>query len=604
MCGIIGFTGKLEAQDILLNGLASLEYRGYDSAGIAYFKDTGKISLRKTVGKVKDLRAICDDENNSTCGIGHTRWATHGGVTNANAHPHKVGQIALIHNGIIENYHELVNKFDLADQLISETDTEVAAALINKLYNGDPKEALKKAVAEIEGSFAFCVLFKDHPGEIYAIRNVSPMVATHCEEGSFIASDLTAFIKYNKRYFIVPEYHILIMKEDGIDLEDLNGNAVEPEYLEVNWDVTAAQKDGYPHFMIKEIHEQPQAITRTITPRIKDMLPDFSEDGIPDSFFEDVNDITIVACGTAMYAGMVGKTMIQNRLHIPVTVAIASEFRYEEPVITDRSMVIVVSQSGETIDTLEALRLANKYTRKTLSIVNVKGSSIARESSYVLYTHAGPEIAVASTKAYTVQAATFYLLGCKLALMQNKMSVDEAHGFIQTLSEIPNYIEEVLAQASNVEQLTKRMTNAANAFFIGRGLDYTLCMEGALKLKEISYIHAEAYAAGELKHGTIALISEGVPVIAVATQKHVYSKVISNIREVKARGAYVTLLTREKEITDPSICDVHISLPDIADEFAIFEAVVIFQLIAYYTSVGKGLNPDQPRNLAKSVTVE
>ena len=604
MCGIIGFTGKLEAQDILLNGLASLEYRGYDSAGIAYFKDTGKISLRKTVGKVKDLRAICDDENNSTCGIGHTRWATHGGVTNANAHPHKVGQIALIHNGIIENYHELVNKFDLADQLISETDTEVAAALINKLYNGDPKEALKKAVAEIEGSFAFCVLFKDHPGEIYAIRNVSPMVATHCEEGSFIASDLTAFIKYNKRYFIVPEYHILTMKEDGIDLEDLNGNAVEPEYLEVNWDVTAAQKDGYPHFMIKEIHEQPQAITRTITPRIKDMLPDFSEDGIPDSFFEDVNDITIVACGTAMYAGMVGKTMIQNRLHIPVTVAIASEFRYEEPVITDRSMVIVVSQSGETIDTLEALRLANKYTRKTLSIVNVKGSSIARESSYVLYTHAGPEIAVASTKAYTVQAATFYLLGCKLALMQNKMSVDEAHGFIQTLSEIPNYIEEVLAQASNVELLTKRMTNAANAFFIGRGLDYTLCMEGALKLKEISYIHAEAYAAGELKHGTIALISEGVPVIAVATQKHVYSKVISNIREVKARGAYVTLLTREKEITDPSICDVHISLPDIADEFAIFEAVVIFQLIAYYTSVGKGLNPDQPRNLAKSVTVE
>ena len=602
MCGIIGFTGKLEAHDILLNGLASLEYRGYDSAGIAYFKDTGKISLRKTVGKVKDLHAICDDENNSTCGIGHTRWATHGGVTNANAHPHKVGQIALIHNGIIENYHELVNKFDLADQLIS--DTEVAAALINKLYNGDPKEALRKAVAEIEGSFAFCVLFKDHPGEIYAIRNVSPMVATHCEEGSFIASDLTAFIKYNKRYFIVPEYHILTMKEDGIDLEDLNGNAVEPEYLEVNWDVTAAQKDGYPHFMIKEIHEQPQAITRTITPRIKDMVPDFSEDGIPDSFFEDVNDITIVACGTAMYAGMVGKTMIQNRLHIPVTVAIASEFRYEEPVITDRSMVIVVSQSGETIDTLEALRLANKYTKKTLSIVNVKGSSIARESSYVLYTHAGPEIAVASTKAYTVQAATFYLLGCKLALVQNKMSVDEAHGFIQTLSEIPNYIEEVLAQASNVEQLTKRMTNAANAFFIGRGLDYTLCMEGALKLKEISYIHAEAYAAGELKHGTIALISEGVPVIAVATQKHVYSKVISNIREVKARGAYVTLLTREKEITDPSICDVHISLPDIADEFAIFEAVVIFQLIAYYTSVGKGLNPDQPRNLAKSVTVE
>lgn len=604
MCGIIGFTGKLKAQDILLTGLASLEYRGYDSAGIAYFKDTGKISLRKTVGKVKDLRAICDDDNNSTCGIGHTRWATHGGVTNANAHPHKVGQVALIHNGIIENYHELVTKYDLADQLISETDTEVAAALINKLYDGDPKEALRKAVAEIQGSFAFCVLFKDHPGEIYAVRNVSPMVATYCKDGAFIASDLTAFIAYNKRYFIVPEYCILTMTEDGITLEDMDGKTIEPEYMEVNWDVTAAQKDGYPHFMIKEIHEQPAAITRTITPRIKDLLPDFSEDAIPDSFFENVNDITIVACGTAMYAGMVGKTLIQNRLHLPVTVAIASEFRYEEPVINEHSMVIVVSQSGETIDTLEALRLANKYTKKTLSIVNVKGSSIARESSYVLYTHAGPEIAVASTKAYTVQAATFYLLACKLALVQGKMSEDEARTFIATLQEIPNYIEEVLAQANDIEHLTKRMINAGNAFFIGRGLDYTLCMEGALKLKEISYIHAEAYAAGELKHGTIALISEGVPVIAAATQKHVYSKVISNIREVKARGAYVILLSKDKDITDNSICDVHISLPEVADEFTIFEAVVIFQLIAYYTSVGKGLNPDQPRNLAKSVTVE
>ena len=374
--------------------------------------------------------------------------------------------------------------------------------------------------------------------------------------------------------------------------------------MEVNWDVTAAQKDGYPHFMIKEIHEQPAAITRTITPRIKNMLPDFSEDAIADSFFENVSDITIVACGTAMYAGMVGKTMIQNRLHIPVTVAIASEFRYEEPVINEKSMVIVVSQSGETIDTLEALRLANKYTKKTLSIVNVKGSSIARESSYVLYTHAGPEIAVASTKAYTVQVASFYLLACKLAMKQQKISVEEARTFIGTLQEIPNYIEEVLAQAPDIEQLTKRMINANNAFFIGRGLDYTLCMEGALKLKEISYIHAEAYAAGELKHGTIALVSEGVPVIAAATQKHVYSKVISNIREVKARGAYVILLSKDKEITDPSICDVHINLPDVSDEFTIFESVVIFQLIAYYTSVGKGLNPDQPRNLAKSVTVE
>ena len=568
MCGIIGFTGRLEAQKILTEGLAALEYRGYDSAGIAYFKDTGKISIRKTVGKVKDLLAICDDENNSTCGIGHTRWATHGGVTNANAHPHKVGNVALIHNGIIENYHEIVNKYDLADSLISETDTEVAAALINKLYDGDP------------------------------------MVATYCDDGAFIASDLTAFIKYSKRYFILPEYTIMTMTADGIEMEDLEGKKVEPDYLEVNWDVTAAQKDGYPHFMIKEIHEQPTAITRTITPRIKDSLPCFEDDNIPDSFFEDISDITVVACGTAMYAGMVGKALLKNKFGIPVSVEIASEFRYEQPVLTDRSMVIFVSQSGETIDTLEALRLANKYTKKTLSIVNVKGSTIARESNYVLYTHAGPEIAVASTKAYTVQVASFYLIGCKIGLVSGRMTKEEAKTFIENLQEVPNLIESVITQAPEIKQLTKRMTNATNAFYIGRGLDYALSMEGALKLKEISYIHAEAYAAGELKHGTIALISEGVPVIAVATQSHVYSKIISNIREVKARGAYVILLSRDKDITDKSICDVHISLPQAPDEFAIFESVIICQLIAYYTSTGKGLNPDQPRNLAKSVTVE
>lgn len=603
MCGIVGFTGKITAQDILLDGLAKLEYRGYDSAGIAYFKENGKISIRKTAGKVADLRAICD-ENESTCGIGHTRWATHGGVTNANAHPHKIGNVALIHNGIIENYHELVEAYELKDQLVSETDTEVAAALFDKLYDGDPIATIRKTVALLKGSFAFCILFKDQPGKVFAVRNVSPMVATSCEEGSFIASDLTAFITYSKRYFIVPEYHILTMSEDGIDLENMEGKKVEPDYLEVNWDVTAAQKEGYPHFMIKEIHEQPDAITRTITPRIKNALPDFSEDSIPDSFFADCRDITIIACGTAMYAGMVGKTLIQEKLQIPVTVAIASEFRYETPVINDKSMVIVVSQSGETIDTLEALRLANKHTKKTLSIVNVKGSSIARESNYVLYTHAGPEIAVASTKAYTVQSATFYLLAAKLGLVQGKFSESECKSFVENLQHVPEHIAEVLTQESSVAELTKRMVNAQNSFFIGRGLDYTLSMEGALKLKEISYIHAEAYAAGELKHGTIALISDGVPVIAVATQKHVYSKVISNIREVKARGAYVILLSKDKMMTDPSICDVHINLPETKDEFTIFESVVIFQLIAYYTSTGKGINPDQPRNLAKSVTVE
>ncbi len=604
MCGIIGFTGKRNAQQILLDGLSSLEYRGYDSAGISYFKEDGKISVRKTIGKVKDLRAVCDEDNNATCGIGHTRWATHGGVTTTNAHPHKVGMVSLIHNGIIENYHELVEEYQLSGDLKSETDTEVAAALLNRLYEGNPKETIKKAVSKIKGTFGFCIMFKDHPGEIYAVRSVSPLVATFCEDGAFIASDLTAFIEFTNRYFIVPEEHILTMTDSGITIEDFNGNPYEPEYMQVDWDVTAAQKDGYPHFMIKEIHEQPQAIIRTITPRIKNYLPDFSEDQIPDSFFEGTSDITVVACGTAMYAGMVGKTMMQNRLGLPVNVVIASEFRYETPILSKNSMVIVVSQSGETIDTLEALKLAKKYTDKTLSVVNVKGSSIARESHYVLYTHAGPEIAVASTKAYTVQCASMYLIACKLGLVLGRMTEAEAKEFLHNLEEVPNLIESVITKAADIELLTRRMTKSEHTFFIGRGLDYTLSMEGSLKLKEISYIHAEAYAAGELKHGTIALISEGIPVIAVATQKHVYSKTISNIREVKARGAYVILLSKDEKITDPSICDVHISLPEVADEFAVFEAVVILQLIAYYTSVGKGFNPDQPRNLAKSVTVE
>ena len=604
MCGIIGFVGKQKAQDILLDGLEKLEYRGYDSAGIAWFKENGGISVRKTAGNVKDLRAICD-ENESTCGIGHTRWATHGGVTNANAHPHKCENIALIHNGIIENYHELIEEFELERDLISETDTEVAAALFNKLYDGEnPIETIRKTIPLFKGSFAFCIMFKNKPNVIYAVRNVSPMVATESDAGSFISSDLTSFIQYNKKYFIVPEYTILAMKDNGIKLLSLDGYEVEPEWLEVNWDITAAQKEGYPYYMLKEINEQPVAIQRTIAPRITNDLPDFSNDNIPSSLFENCRDITIIACGTAMYAGMVGKTLIQDMLSLPVTVAIASEFRYENPVITNDSLVIVVSQSGETIDTLEALRLAKTKTEKTLAIVNVKGSSIARESNYVLYTHAGPEIAVASTKAYTVQAAIFYLIACQLGLTRKKICLNDAKEFIRNLYSVSDHITDILKISDKIESLTRRMINATNTFFIGRGIDYALSMEGALKLKEISYIHSEAYAAGELKHGTISLISDGVPVIALATQDHVYSKVISNIREVKARGAYVILLSMDQEITDRSICDVHISLPNVPVQFSIFESVVVLQMIAYYTSVGKGLNPDLPRNLAKSVTVE
>ena len=608
MCGIIGYTGKLEVQNVLINGLSRLEYRGYDSAGIAYFRENQPhISLRKTAGKVKDLRAVCDKVNPSTCGIGHTRWATHGGVSTANAHPHRVGKVALIHNGIIENYAAITNKFNLADELQSETDTEVGAALLNHFYEEthDPKETIRKAVAEIKGSFAFGILFEDHPGEIYAVRNVSPMVASFDPKiGAFIASDVTAFIEHTNRYFVVPEYTIASLSPEGIALEDLEGHPVTPEIMTVDWDLTAAEKDGYPHFMIKEIHEQPAAITRTITPRIKNDLPDFSGDQVPDDFFKGAENVTIVACGTAMYAGMVGAEFIQNHLRMPVTVSIASEFRYSQPVIDKNSIVIVVSQSGETIDTLEALKLAKQYTDRTLSIVNVKESSIARESHYVVYTHAGPEIAVASTKAYTVQVATMYLLGFKLGLVNGRLTEDEAKERVQALKAIPGHIEEVLQYENQVKELTSRMVNAQDAFYIGRGLDYRVAMEGALKLKEISYIHAEAYAAGELKHGTISLIEDGVRVIAIANQQKVYEKVISNIREVKARDAFVILISKDKEINDPTICNVHLSIPDVPDDLTVFETAVICQLIGYYTSVGKGLDPDQPRNLAKSVTVE
>ena len=606
MCGIIGYTGRMAAQNILLDGLQRLEYRGYDSAGITFFEEnTGHISVRKTAGKVMDLRAICDDENMSVCGIGHSRWATHGGVTNANAHPHKVGDVVLVHNGIIENYHQLIEKYHLMGQMKSETDTEVACAVINANYNGNPEEAIKKAVNELKGSFAFCIMFRNHPGEVYAIRNVSPLVATYApKEGSFLASDLTAFIEYSNKYFVIPEYHILKMTKDGITLTDLDGKAVEPDYMIVDWDVTTAEKNGYNHFMIKEIHEQPDAFERTIGPRIKDGIPDFSDDNIPDSLFNGIKDITIIACGTAMYAGMVGRTLIHNKIGLPVNVEIASEFRYERPTITKDTLVIVISQSGETIDTLEALRLAKSRTERTLAVVNVKGSTIARESNYVMYTHAGPEIAAASTKAYTDKVAALYLIGARIGVLSGEIENDTVREFIAKFRQVPEHIKSVLQMEDTIRMYANRMTNAKDTFFIGRALDYTLSMEGALKLKEISYIHAEAYAAGELKHGTIALISEGVPVIAIATQSNVYSKVISNIREVKARGAYVILISKDQEIGDNTVCDIHIPLPEIDDELTVFESVVVLQILAYYTSVGKDINPDQPRNLAKSVTVE
>lgn len=604
MCGIIGFTGNEPAKDIIIGGLERLEYRGYDSAGLALLSND-QIQVRKRTGKVEELRKLCEAEKMpATCGIGHTRWATHGGVTDVNAHPHRVGKVVLIHNGIIENYRQIVTEYGLADQLVSETDSEVVAALLNKFYEGDPVKAIKKTVKVLSGAFALCIMFQDIPDTIYAIRNVSPMVATSCERGSVIASDLTALIEFSKEYFVVPEYHILTLKKDGIEIQDLKGNKVTPQMLTVNWDITSAQKGGYPFFMLKEIYEQPDAIRNTIAPRINQELPDFTEDGIDDAIFKDCKRISIVACGTAMHAGMVGKHLIEKKLRIPVHVDCASEFRYKDPIIDEETLTIVLSQSGETIDTLEALKLAKNRGSKVLSIVNVKGSTIARESDYVLYTHAGPEIAVASTKAYTVQVAAMYLIACRIGLVKGLITEHDAKRFMTKLTNASNIVEETLKCADDIKRVADHIKFATDTFYIGRGLDYTMSLEAALKLKEISYVHAEAYAAGELKHGTIALISENVPVIALATQEDVYAKVISNIREVKARGAYVVLVSMDEEVNDPSICDQHIRLPKMDSEFTSFATAVVLQLVAYYTSEAKGLDVDKPRNLAKSVTVE
>lgn len=605
MCGIIGYCGPLDAQKLLLDSLSQLEYRGYDSAGIALFDEHSKIHFIKKVGKVSALREACsNDPLISHCGIGHTRWATHGGVTSENAHPHIAGKIIMIHNGIIENYHQLTEKYHLAGKLHSETDTEVAAAALNEIYAGNPLEAIQNLLTNLKGSYAFCIIFSDRPGEIYAVRNVSPLVAAYTASGAVIASDLTALLPYSRKYFVVPEDKIVRMTSYNITLFNLDGSKDEPDILEASWNMDAAMKNGFPHFMLKEIHEQPEVFKNTIMPRLNKGLPDFSDAGIPDDLFIEINCIRVIACGTAMHAGMVARALIEPRLRIPVTVSIASEFRYEEPLIDDKTLTIVISQSGETIDTLAALRLARESGSKILSIVNVKGSTIARESDYVLYTHGGPEIAVASTKAYTVQLAVLYLVFCKMAMARGIYTKERAQAFINDLLDCAPAMEAMIRQKDRIKEIVTRIVKNSDAFFIGRGMDYAFSLEGALKLKEISYIHAEAYAAGELKHGTIALITEGVPVIAIATQKHVFAKTLSNVREVKARGAFVILLINEDAEIEDDLADILIRIPKEDEKFTVFPIAVILQLTAYYASVQKGLDVDQPRNLAKSVTVE
>ena len=600
MCGIIGYTGSEDVREVLLDALELLEYRGYDSAGIALRdEESGKTEVRKCAGRVSDLRAICASEKVvSQCGIGH------GGVNDCNAHPHQVGKVTLVHNGIIENYRELIADYDLADTLKSETDSEVVAALLNRFYEGKPEEAIKKTVSKLKGTFALVILFEDQKDVIYSTRNVSPIVATICKEGAMLASDLTALCRFTNRYFVVPEYHILKLSADKLTLTDFDGNEVLPKYLTVDWELNSAGKNGYPFYMEKEIMEQPEAIENTIRNRIVGGMPDFTADGVPDTLFTECEHICIVACGTAMHAGLVAQALVKSILHMHIEVQMASEFMYSDPVIDEKTLVIAVSQSGETIDTLEAVKYAKNRGAKCLAIINVKGSSIARESDYVLYTNAGPEIAVASTKAYTTQLAVFYLIVASMAHSRGVFDDAQTQSFVRELQRTPEVMKKVLERRRDIHVVAKKVLGAKDLFMIGRGLDYSILLEGSLKLKEVSYIHSEAYASGELKHGPIALITQDTPVVATVTQEKLMSKELSNIKEVKSRGADVVVFIKESIAGDLAKEYEIFTLPDMQDEFMVLPASVALQLLAYYVSSDKGFDVDKPRNLAKVVTVE
>ena len=606
MCGIVGYTGRESVTDQILDSLELLEYRGYDSAGLATLNgQTGKIKLRKCAGRVNDLRGICKkDKKISTCGIGHTRWATHGGVSDENAHPHRCGDVLLVHNGIVENYEELKDHFMLHKELKSQTDTEVVAAVLNRLYQGDPHEAIRKTVQYLKGTFALVIMFADQPDIIYAIRNVSPIVAAYSGNGTMLASDVVALGAAAKQYMVVPEYMIMELHKDEIKLFDLNGKPHQTEFIDIDWDTTRSGKGNYPFYMEKEIMEQPDAMKATIESRVVDGRIDLSADGVPDDVLRDCERVCVVACGTAMHAGLVAKVLVQSKLNMYMDVEYASEFMYEDTVIDDKTLVLAISQSGETIDTLEALKYARRKGAKSIAVINVKGSSIARESDYVMYTAAGPEIAVASTKAYTTQLITLFLLVGRMAKVRGIFDDAAEKEYLKNLLQAPEKMQEVLDQKYDIHKIAREMLDAKDAFMIGRGLDYSILLEGALKLKEVSYIHTEAYASGELKHGTIALITENTPVVAVVTQTKLKDKELSNIREVQSRGASVVLLVKDGfDLADAEYADVF-TLPAMADEFMVFPASAALQLLAYYVSMDKGLDVDKPRNLAKVVTVE
>ena len=606
MCGIVGYIGNRDCTDVLIDALSKLEYRGYDSAGIAVF-EKGTIKVEKCKGKLENLTNLMKIEGrpSGNCGIGHTRWATHGEPSDINSHPHGNKRVSIVHNGIIENYRELkefLSKEGYAFE--SETDTEVVAKLLDYYYNNDPIDTIIKVLADIEGAYSLGIIFRDFPEHIYAVRKDSPLIVGLGEDENFIASDVPAILKYTRNYYLLNQDEICDITRTDVKICNVRRQTVKKEVQTANWDIDAAEKNGYEHFMLKEIHEQPSAVKMTVSPRIKNGLPDLSETGLTPEKLSAYNHIFIVACGTAMHAGMVGKYVIEKLARVGVTVDIASEFRYRDPLICENDLLVVISQSGETADTKAALELGKERGADTLAVVNVVGSSIAREADMVLYTNAGPEISVASTKAYSVQIAAMYLFAFELALVKEKISEDECREYVQALCDVPDLIEKTLETKELCQMAASKLLSSNSLLYIGRGLDYALSMEGSLKLKEISYIHSESYAAGELKHGTISLIEDQMPVIAVVTQKELLDKTVNNIKEVKSRHAMVVLVMSESVKIEDGVADFIIPIPETKEVLMPCIAAVPLQLIAYYTSVLKGNDVDQPRNLAKSVTVE
>ena len=612
MCGIVGYVGNNQAAPILLDGLSKLEYRGYDSAGIAVRNNDSAVEVVKAKGRLKNLCEKTDNGNaiKGDCGIGHTRWATHGEPSENNAHPHITEDmnVVAVHNGIIENYQELKEKLlKKGYEFYSSTDTEIAVKLIDyyyKKYLGTPVDAINHAMVRIRGSYALAVMFKEYPDEIYVARKDSPMIIGIHNDAAYVASDVPAILNYTRQVYYIGNMEIGKLGKGKVAFYNLDGEEIQKELVEIEWDANAAEKDGYEHFMMKEIHEQPKAVDDTLKSVIKDGNIDLSTVGLTGNDIKSISQIYIVACGSAWHAGMVAQYAIEDLAKIPVRVELASEFRYRKPLLDRNGLVILISQSGETADTLAALREAKKKGIKTLAIVNVVGSSIAREADNVFYTLAGPEISVATTKAYSAQLAATYTLALQFAYERDEISDLEYDGYIEELMTIPDKINEIVNNQEDIQKFATKQVMAKDVFFIGRGIDYAISLEGSLKLKEISYIHSEAYAAGELKHGTISLIEDGTRVIGVLTQEELYEKTISNMVECKSRGAYLMGVTTYGNYSVEENVEFAVYIPKTDSHFMASLAVIPLQILGYYVSVAKGLDVDKPRNLAKSVTVE